>query len=119
MMISFRFLYRSSSVEFALQNGKSLDQPVKVFVRPDLAGVQHEGIFQLISFQHLLSFFGRMVECETFIQRIVDDGDLRLRQHRKYSIRSSFVEFETASTCFDAFHDSFRLQVTSIVLKFR
>ncbi len=65
--------------ELALQNCKSFDQPVKVFVRPDFAGVQDVGVFQLISFQHMPSFFRRMVECETFIQGIVDDGDLRLR----------------------------------------
>ena len=53
--------------KFAFQNGKGLDQPVKVLVRPDFAGVQDERILLLIPFEHVPPFFRCMVESETFI----------------------------------------------------
>src|SRR5215831_17240668 len=66
--------------EFALEDRKGFDQSVQVLVRTDLPRIENERVFQLVALQNVFSLFGGVRERKPFVERIVNDGDLRFGQ---------------------------------------
>src|SRR4051812_17039038 len=66
--------------QFHLQNGECLYQSMHILVRPYLSRKQNKRIFQLVAFENLSSFFRRVVVSGSFVQRVINHGNFRLRQ---------------------------------------
>ena len=58
------------------QLGERLDQPHQVLVRPDVADVEHELVFQLIPLPHALDRLRGGRRREALLDRVVDHDDL-------------------------------------------
>ena len=85
-------------------------------MRPDLSRVQYEGIFELVSLENVLSLFRGVAERKPLVQGIVDYRNLRFREPEDID-QIFFCGFRNGEHVLRAFHDSFGLQITSIVLK--
>src|SRR5215471_10751951 len=103
--------------ELALEDRKGLDQSVQVLVRTDLSRIENERVFQLVALQNVFSLFGGMRERKPFVERIVNDGDLRFGQVvnvQKILLRRSRHREDVPC----GLHDLLRPQVTSVCMKF-
>src|SRR5215467_13836904 len=103
--------------KFALEDRKGLDQSVQVLVGTDLSRIENERVFQLVALQNVFSLFGGVRERKPFVERIVNDGDLRFGQVvnvQKILLRRS-RHCENMSS---GLHDLLCPQVTSVCLQF-
>ena len=103
--------------EFILQHCKRFDEPMKILVRSDSAGIQDERILQLIPFEDLSRILCCSRQRKPIVQRIVNDADFRWRQIEDID-QVVLGGVGNRDHLVGSMHDSLRMQVTPVIAKF-